>query len=859
MSTRTVFSNTLVGQAAIQYIRAQTLTLYLSDARPNSKMFVYFDGDNVTEYCRTITYGTTGLPTGANAFGTLATNAQGQAVIAFNLPGNTFNTGTRQIIVTDAPDLPSLDFNGSVFGSAKTQFAAAGVLEIFQPKVTTITTKTIVIPPPPPPPRRMDPLAQSFFTYGVTGGIFLSSIDVFFQTKDNEVPVTCEVRPMVNGYPSSVYTNNPTLEVSVDPEFVTVSSDSSASTKFKFEPPIYLKEDSDYCFILRSNSKGYNVFTSKMGERSFETTQKIFEQPYVGSIFKSENDITWTAEQFDDIKFRINKAVFNISGETTIKFKTVVPPIAAFGEQFTTTENSTTVRYRHSHEHGLEVGSKLHIVTNSGTLYANAKFNGIPYTEFAGEKNVNAVIDRNTVEFSVTTQATSTGPIESANILTTLDLVSGGTNYTESATVEFDGLPTGVGATAAVATLEIVNGVVKKINLTNPGIGYNRAPKVSINRQGGPAGQGAVINASVQAAFSITANKPMTGMNPKIVVSNYGNTSTVNTVKTTLGNYDGGSLPTYGSGRTFEFTPMFPYANLNQNSLIASSYNESAVMGEGIVSNELSMILKSTNANLSPVINLNVRPTLHAYYSRINNQPGETLTATTSTGSLLAGTYVYSPTMVLGGGTIKITNRGSGYTETPIVTIGAPDYADGVQATATATLGTGDDATKVVSITVTNAGSGYVSAPLVTITKDPSDTATVVAAAAQASLTSYNTELRRTAGKAKARYLTKKTNLKVTSTGVRLIATISSVQGASVDWYIRTSMSGAGVHEEQSWRRLSCESERNKSSFVGEMFDYEFKLDNIPAFNTYDLKCVLLAQDPTKAPIVDGYRVIVVA
>lgn len=858
MSTRTVFSNTLVGQAAIQYIRAQTLTLYLSDARPNSKMYVYFDGDNVTELCRTVTYGTNGLPTGENAYGVLSTNAQGQAVIAFDLPGNTFNTGTRQIIVTDAPDLPSLEFNGSVFGSAKTQFAAAGILEIFQPKVTTITTRVIEIPPPPP--RRMDPLAQSFFTYGVPGGIFLSSIDVFFQTKDNEIPVTCEVRPMVNGYPSSVYTNNPTLEVSVDPEFVNVSSDSSAPTKFKFEPPIYLKEDSDYCFILRSNSKGYNVFTSKMGERAFENGLKIFEQPYVGSIFKSENDITWTAEQFDDVKFRINKAVFDISGETTIKLKTVVPPVAAFGEQFTTTLGSSTVRYRHSHEHGLEVGSKLHIITNSGDLYTNAKFNGIPYTEFAGEKNVTAVIDRNTVEFSVTSLADSTGPIESANIITTLDLVSGGTNYTSAATVEFDGATTGVGATPAVATVEVVNGVIKKINLTNPGIGYTRAPKVSINRQGGPVGQGAVINASVQAAFSVTTNKPMTGMNPKIVVSNYGNTSTLNTVKTTLGNYEGGNLPTYGSGRTFEFTPMFPYANLNQNSLIASSYNEDAVMGEGIVSNELSMILKSTNKNLSPVINLNVRPTLHAYYSRINNQPGETLTATSSSGSLLAGTYNYSPTMPLSGGTVKITSRGSGYTLAPIVTIGAPDYSDGVQATATATLGTAGDAGKVVAITVTNAGSGYVNPPIITITKDPDDTSTtVVNAAAQSSLTVFNTELRPKAGKAKARYITKKTNLKVTSTGIRLIATISSIQGASVDWYIRTSMSGAGVHEEQAWRRLSCDSERNKSSFVGEMFDYEFKLDNIPPFNTYDLKCVLLAQDPTKAPIVDGYRVIVVA
>ena len=64
--------------------------------------------------------------------------------------------------------------------------------------------------------------------------------------------------------------------------------------------------------------------------------------------------------------------------------------------------------------------------------------------------------------------------------------------------------------------------------------------------------------------------------------------------------------------------------------------------------------------------------------------------------------------------TIPVTTQGSGYTTAPAVTISAP-AAGGVQATATAVLGTGVNAGKVVSITITNPGTNYTSNPTVTI------------------------------------------------------------------------------------------------------------------------------------------------
>jgi len=74
---------------------------------------------------------------------------------------------------------------------------------------------------------------------------------------------------------------------------------------------------------------------------------------------------------------------------------------------------------------------------------------------------------------------------------------------------------------------------------------------------------------------------------------------------------------------------------------------------------------------------------------------------------------------------INVTNSGSGYTSVPTVAIEAP--TGGTQATATAVLGTGTNADKVVSITLDVVGTGYTSIPNVTITGGGGTNATATA------------------------------------------------------------------------------------------------------------------------------------
>ena len=45
-----------------------------------------------------------------------------------------------------------------------------------------------------------------------------------------------------------------------------------------------------------------------MGDVEKSGNRTISEQPYAGVLFKSQNASTWTADQYEDLKFTIYKA-----------------------------------------------------------------------------------------------------------------------------------------------------------------------------------------------------------------------------------------------------------------------------------------------------------------------------------------------------------------------------------------------------------------------------------------------------------------------------------------------------------------------------------------------------------------------
>lgn len=172
-------------------------------------------------------------------------------------------------------------------------------------------------------PKRTEPTAQSFYVAATEhkDGVFVSSIDLFFKNKGS-LPIEVQLRPMVNGNPSSD-TIIPGAVSILESRQVTVSEyptfdDPASVTKFKFQSPVYLEPAKDYCFCVITDDWGYDFYTAELGKQILGTDRVVSKQPYAGSLFKSQNGRTWTPIQSEDAMFGINICSFLPSSATVI-------------------------------------------------------------------------------------------------------------------------------------------------------------------------------------------------------------------------------------------------------------------------------------------------------------------------------------------------------------------------------------------------------------------------------------------------------------------------------------------------------------------------------------------------------------
>jgi len=166
-------------------------------------------------------------------------------------------------------------------------------------------------------PVRRDPLAQTFYVDDETG-IFVTSLNVYFNTKSSTLPVYCQIREVQNGLPSSTILAFSEVELSADE--VNTSDDATVATKFTFDSPVYLNGNREYALVLLSDSTDYTAWISRIGESDVTSIATeagqvlVSAQPILGSLFKSQNASTWDASQYEDLKFELYRADFVTNG-----------------------------------------------------------------------------------------------------------------------------------------------------------------------------------------------------------------------------------------------------------------------------------------------------------------------------------------------------------------------------------------------------------------------------------------------------------------------------------------------------------------------------------------------------------------
>jgi len=447
----------------------------------------------------------------------LISDTLGNLKCCFNIPDPNkdanprFETGTKTLRLTTSPTNSTVA--GTVTGSAEANFQAKGELETVQEQVLSIKTPQIerlsteeqrvlndritrrVTGPAGESldavteitgVQYYDPLAQTF-RVDETSGVFITSVDVFMQTKDEELPLTLQVRTVETGLPTSKIL--PFSVVVKDPSEVNVSEDASIPTTFTFESPIYLTGEQEYALVLVTPAENYNCWISRMGEVDISTANLpdeqqvlISQQPYLGSLFKSQNGTTWDPSQYEDMKFTIRRAVFNTEPSVGRFFNS---ELSTGNDEVPTLPPNPITSLSKKAVVGL--GSAI-----LGTTPAVGLVPGVTITQF---DNLNA-----------SATLINTAGVAKIGDASAVTIVNPGVGYTPSSgSLAYNDIPmtteTGEG-TGIIGNVTVQNGEISAVTFTNGGQNYAVGDTLGIGTLGLGNGSGAVLSVGVITAIN---------------------------------------------------------------------------------------------------------------------------------------------------------------------------------------------------------------------------------------------------------------------------------------------------------------------------------------------------------------------
>jgi hypothetical protein len=406
--------------AFVPFIRSRTLTFNAKRLKPNTRVFAFFDNEDISTYI---------TPDGGSLGGNLVTDANGSVTGTFAIPdpkvssNPRWRTGERVFRLTSSS---TNDTTSAPDTAANVEYVARGTIQTVQNTIistrtagvefrATNETENVVQTSIQRGAARQvgyhDPLAETFMIDD-EGGVFLTSIDVYFSSKDTNIPVTLQIRNTVNGYPGQKIL--PFAEKTLNPSSVNTSTNGTTATTFTFDSPVYVQENTEYAFVLMANSQDYNVFVARMGQTALDSDRTISAQPYAGVFFKSQNGVTWTADQNEDIKFKIKRAEFsNVTGTVTLTNDSL-PTRTLKTNPIRTTNSSSTLRIYHPN-HG------MHGTSNNVTIagVSSGTYNGLDASEINGTYTSISNVTLDSYEVTSSGTATATGDVGGSSVTAT--------------------------------------------------------------------------------------------------------------------------------------------------------------------------------------------------------------------------------------------------------------------------------------------------------------------------------------------------------------------------------------------------------------------------------------------------------
>jgi hypothetical protein len=361
---------------------------------------------------------------------------------------------------------------------------------------------------------------DQIFTVQDSTGIYLTSVDLFFSTKDESLPVTVQIRDVIQGSPSNVII--PFSEVTLRPDEINVSFNSSAATKFIFPSPVYLsgpiqqnirgnseinRITKEYCLVVLSNSEKYTVYTGKTGLPSndvnpFDSSLTITQPPFIKSLFKPKTSATWEHSNDEILKFFLYRAFFQNEG--VVRFFN--PTLRGLPNETVTSSNNF-----------LTLSKKILVGLSSTSYDQDQILEGVTIVQN------NAVGQLSAIAGSISSQ-----------VGIGVTIINAGIGYTTGTYSDINLISeTGLGRDAK-ASVEVISNEVSNITITNGGFGYSVGDILTIGDIPGNAGFGVKIgvNSISQANSFILDNVQgtfSTGINTVFYKNSSGSVESIST------------------------------------------------------------------------------------------------------------------------------------------------------------------------------------------------------------------------------------------------------------------------------------------------------------------------------------------
>lgn len=673
-----------------------------------------------------------------------------------------------------------------------------------------------------------DPLAQSFFIDSATypDGVFVTSIALYFKTVDQSTGVTVELRDMSNGMPGSQVF--PGGKAYVPGSSTAQSPDATMSTLFRFDYPVFLKPNDEYCFVVKSASLGYNCWCAKMGEIDVTTKKVIDTQPFTGSMFMSENNYTWIADSTQDIKFDLNVAVFDTTKTSNLIFKPqkMAGATTATAAGYFAVGNIYTIATL-GDTNFVSIGAVLSKVgitfkatgvgsgTGTAVLGSNQYYGtgiNLPLSFMSTTKGVKTVGINIPMHGLVTGDTILIEGIGTPSAGSYNNILAANLNGVFTVTVinedQVTILTTGNNATKTgfLSVKDQFNNINNAPPVTNPSTTFVDAERYVNSGTNSPS----TVQASIAVpsaptpptlvssnSFTVYPNVQLNEVMIDFLGTEMPGTSIVENISLVTGVSTSGTETAYGA-KDYEVIDRADFHSFEEPRLITSPSNQSL---RNTSSNMVKIEMSSTNKNLSPVIDVNGMSLMTRSY-KIDNQDEELdtlIAASPGTGFTVGQPYM-------------IHSTGS----TDFTLIGAPSNAPGTCFIATG-AGTGT-------------GTAY-----------------------------KNTEILSGGGNAQAKYKTIVRQTEDFHQRMMIFVTANSPSPAVIDAYVRTS-TDRETHIDQEWTWVPLknvyDTAFNHSLDKSAIGEWMYELTTAEAFNIYDIKLVMRSQNNSIVPKIYGVRTI---